>query len=332
MSGGRNVTYGDITKAASRLKGKLRKTPLLEAPLLNTALGCRLLIKPECLQVTGSFKARGAFNSILQLDDKSRQKGVVAFSAGNHGQAVAYAAKLANVPCVIVMPKSAPQLKIDNTRGYCAEVILYDMETESREAIAERLSVERGLTLVPPFEAINTMAGQGTAGLEINEECKALGIKPDAVLIPCSGGGLVAGVTVAIHHAFPKAQIYAVEPELFDDTKRSLLSGKKEHNTRKTGSICDALVAATPGDMTFAIMKEEKVMGLTVSDEEALQGIAASAKHFKLALEPGGAVGIAAVITQKCDIKNKNIVVIASGGNADASLQIEALKKFSALV
>jgi threonine dehydratase len=322
------VFFPDLQEAQRRLGNLTAVTPLLEAPLLNEKLGFRLLVKAECLQVTGSFKARGALNNLLHLSQEKRALGVVAFSSGNHAQGVAYAAKVFNSPATIVMPKNAPALKIANTKAYGAEVLLYNPETQSREELGQKLADERGLTLIKPYDAVNTIAGQGTAGLEIADQCTGAGVIPDHVIVPCSGGGLAAGVTLAMKQLFPRTHMHTAEPEGFDDMRRSLASGHLEKNEKKTGSICDALLANTPGGITFSILKANNVTGYAVSDTEALKAMAVAARFFKLTLEPGGAVALATALF-KHDFKEKCVVAVASGGNADAAMVADALIQHS---
>lgn len=320
INGVRLPTIDDIHEAATRIKGKVTVTSLLESPLLNERLGARVLVKPECLQKTGSFKYRGATNSIAALSDEQKTKGVVAFSSGNHAQGVAAAAREANVPAVIVMPKDAPTVKIANTRAYGAEVILYDRYTEDREAIGDRISKERGATLIKPYDALTTIAGQGTIGLEVAQQCEELGVKPSAILLPCGGGGLVAGTALAVHHEMPGTNVFAVEPEGFDDTARSLISGNRESNNPSARSYCDALLSPTPGAITFPINQQLLSGGLVVSDEDVAYAMQVAFNDLKVVVEPGGAVGLAALLSGKLDIQDKTVVVVLSGGNVDAEL------------
>src|SRR6185437_1278545 len=243
----------DIRAAARRLERRAVLTPLLESPPLSARLGGRLLVKAETLQRTGSFKFRGAYNTLAQLDAAERKGGVVAYSSGNHAQGVASAAQLLGIPAVIVMPADAPAIKVANTRGYGAEVVLYDRYRESREEIGGRIAAERGATLVPPFDDFRVMAGQGTAGLEIAAQARAMGVRLDAVVIPCSGGGLAAGCAVALAAESPGTQVYAAEPAGFDDLRRSLAEGRRVANATGATSICDSLLVQMPGELTFPI-------------------------------------------------------------------------------
>ena len=310
-------SFMDVEKAAERLKGHAVRTPVIESPRLNHMTGGRILIKAECLQRTGSFKFRGAWNRISQLDAVSTPGGVVAYSSGNHAQGVAAAAALRGIPALIVMPADTPQIKQDNTRAFGAEVVTYDRATQSREEIAARFVAERGAVLVPPFEHADIIAGQGTAGLELAEEAAARGVALDHVLVCCSGGGLTAGVALAMNAASPATRVHPVEPVGFDDYARSLKSGRLERNPQASGSICDALMTVSPGEMTFAINSKLVGEGLTVSDAEAAEAVRFAFEVLKLVLEPGGAVALAAVLSGKIEAKGRAIGVIASGGNCD---------------
>jgi threonine dehydratase len=319
--------YADVLAAATRLAGKAVRTPLLEAPLLNAKLNARLLVKPECLQRTGSFKYRGALNRLSLIPEADRAKGVLAYSSGNHAQGVAYAASQLGIKASIIMPKDAPEMKIGNTRAYGAEVILYDRYSESREEIGQRIAAETGATLVRPYDDPGVIAGQGTIGLEIAEQAAEIGAKLDAVIVCCGGGGLVSGVALALHGAAPGVAVYSAEPENFDDMARSLASGKHESNDPAARSICDAIVTPTPGQITFGICKSLLAGGLAVSDEEALDAMAAAFRYLKIVVEPGGAVALAAALSGKLDIAGKTVAVVCSGGNADTEMFTRALAR-----
>ena len=312
----------DIRAAANRIASHAVRTPLLESPQINDILGGRLLIKAETLQRTGSFKFRGAFNTISQIPDKIRKNGIVAFSSGNHAQGVAAAALLHGVPAVIVMPEDAPGLKVANTIDYGAEVVLYNRYTEDREAIGAGIAEQRGLSLVKPYDDPRVIAGQGTVGLEIIEQINTL---PDQVLAPCGGGGLISGTAIAIKDAAPDAYIYAVEPEEFDDTARSLKLRSRQQVGPEASSICDSLMPATPGEITFTINQRLLSGGLIVSDDEVRKAMREGFLRLKLVIEPGGAVGLAAVLSGVVDCRNKTTVVVCSGGNVDPSLFSEIL-------
>ncbi|RED53459.1 threonine ammonia-lyase [Aestuariispira insulae] len=312
--------FSDILQAAERIKGKAVRTPLLESPILNEQLGARVLFKPENLQRTGSFKYRGATNTIQALSDEQRRNGVTAFSSGNHAQGVAAAAKEAGIPATIVMPKDAPSIKIRNTRAYGADIILYDRYTEDREAIGQRVSEETGATLIKPYDASLTITGQGTIGLEIAEQAAEMSLQPDIILAPCGGGGLMSGIALASEELLPKTELYAVEPAGFDDTVRSLASGTRETNSAGARSFCDALLSPSPGEITFPINQKLLKGAVSVTDEEVTEAVKLAFGQMKLVVEPGGAVGLAAVLAGKIDIRQKTIIVVLSGGNVDAEL------------
>lgn len=312
--------FKDIEKALRRIEGFAVRTPVIESPKLNALTGGRILIKAECLQRTGSFKFRGAWNMISKLDAKKAKGGVVAYSSGNHAQGVAAAAQIKGLPALIVMPADTPKIKQENTKSYGAEVVTYDRATQSREEIAEHYMKQRHAVMVPPFEHADIIAGQGTAGLELAEEAKDRGIRLDDVLVCCSGGGLTAGVALAMEALQPQAKVHSVEPAGFDDYARSLKAGRIERNPKPSGSICDALMSVSPGEMTFAINSRLLGEGLVVSDAEAAEAVRFAFEVLKLVLEPGGAVALAAVLSGKIDAKGKAIGVIASGGNCDPGL------------
>ena len=318
-------TIDDIRAAARRLDGRAVLTPLLESPLLNARLGGRLLVKAETLQRTGSFKFRGAYNTLAQLDAAQRRGGVVAYSSGNHAQGVAAAAQLLGMPAVIIMPADAPAIKVANTRAYGAEVVLYDRYRESREEIGRRVAAERGAALVPPFDDVRVIAGQGTAGLEIAAQAKAVDARLDAVIVPCSGGGLVAGCAVALAAESPGTAVYAAEPAGFDDMRRSLAMGERVANEPGGRSICDALLVSMPGEVTFPINRRLLAGGVAISDEEVLDAMATAFTDLKLVVEPGGAAALAAVLSGKLAVKGRTLAVIASGGNVDPAIFARAL-------
>lgn len=318
-------TITDIETAAERLKGQAVRTPLVESPKLNEITGGRILVKAECLQRTGSFKFRGAWNMISQLSRETAPGGVVAFSSGNHAQGVAAAARIMGLPALIVMPSDTPQIKQDNTRGYGAEVVTYDRATQSREEIAAHHVRQRGAVLVPPFEHPDIIAGQGTAGLELAEEASARGVRLDDVLVCCSGGGLTAGIALAMEARAPWTRVHTVEPAGFDDYARSLRSGRIERNPAASGSICDALMSVSPGEMTFAVNRRLLGEGLVVTDKEAAAAVRFAFEVLKLVLEPGGAVALAAVLSGKIATTGRALGVIASGGNCDAGLYARIL-------
>ena len=324
MTDNASVTLDDVRAAHGRIRGHILRTPLLRADPLDDLVGGRVYAKAECLQGTGSFKYRGALNHILSLTEEEKPRGVVAYSSGNHAQGVARAAKRAGVRATIVMPSDAPLAKRERTARDGAEVVLYDRERESREEIGRRIAEERGAKLVPPFDHPLTVAGQATAGLELGEDAPE---RLDQVVICASGGGLAAGIGFAVRERHPGAEIILVEPAGFDDFGRSLISGQRERNARRGGSICDALLTESPGVLPFAILSGLGARGVTVTDEEALDAVAFALRELKVVLEPGGAVALAAMLTGRVDGRGKATAVILSGGNADDETLIRALSR-----
>jgi|TARA_B110000881_G_scaffold62842_1_gene54407 threonine dehydratase len=312
------VTNDAIIKAAKRLKGKIVRTPLLKSDHVNKELKSNIYIKAENLQTIGAFKFRGAMNTILQLPPDVKK--VVAWSSGNHAQAVAAAANITEREATIVMPKDSPKTKLNGTIAWGAKIVEYDRNTENREEIGKAIAKEQNAIIIPPFDDVNVIIGQGTAGLEAVEQLKEINVIPDIVLCCCGGGGLIAGVSTSIKANYPNAQIYSVEPENFDDTKKSLEADMIVENTMQHLSICDALLANKPGNITFEINRKILSGGISVSDTESLIAMKIAYKYFKIVLEPGGAVALAAAISKKIDIKNKNVLVIASGGNVDSDI------------
>lgn len=313
-------TIHDIRSAHARLRPHLVATPLLEHPALNARAGGRVLLKCENLQRGGAFKFRGAYNKIAQVDRTAFPGGVVACSSGNHAQGVAAAATLLGLRSVIVMPADAPAMKVARTRAFGGEIIPYDRVKEDREAIAARLCAERGAAMVHPFDDWQVMAGQGTVGVEIVSQAAEIGVAPDAVLVACSGGGLAGGIGTAVKASLPATDIVTVEPEGFDDMARSLRAGRRERNARLSGSICDALLAETPGETTFAVAGKVLAGGLVVTDEEVREAIRFAFTELKLVVEPGGAVGLAAVLAGRHPTKGRATVAVLSGGNIDAAM------------
>lgn len=314
-----------IRAARARLDGHARRTPLLSSPFLDEIAGRRVYVKPECLQHTGSFKYRGGRSAISALDPDTRARGVIAFSSGNHAQGVALAASQFGVPCIIIMPADAPRLKIDNTRALGAEVVLYDRAHEDRDALGAALASERGLTLIRPFDEPQVIAGQGTVGLEIAEDARTLGIEEADVLVCCGGGGLTSGIALALEADAPGLRARPVEPEGFDDTARSLASGRIERNDRLCGSLCDAIITPQPGKITFPIMARLCGPGLVVTEEEALRAMAHAFRRLKVVAEPGGAVALAAALFHPDKIAGETVIATISGGNVDAATFRDAL-------
>lgn len=311
--------YSDILAAAARIAPCAIRTPLVESAVLNARTGGRIFLKLETLQRTGSFKFRGACNRLAMIPERDRGNGVVAFSSGNHAQGVAAAAALFGMPAVIVMPSDAPRSKIEGTRALGATIVEYDRLRDDREAIAARICAERDAVLVKPFDDVGIIAGQGTIGLEIAEDAARLGIVPDAVLTPCSGGGLVSGVALALNGAGLTANVHSVEPENFDGMRRSLEAGERGTAPGGALSIADALMAPTPGQIVFELAKNLLSPGLAVSDAELEQAVLFAARELKLLVEPGGAAALAAVLAGKIETRGRAIVLVLSGGNADFS-------------
>ena len=314
-----------IEAAADRIAPYTRRTPLLWSPALDAIAGRRVLVKPECLQVTGSFKARGAFSAVTALDPEVRARGVIAYSSGNHAQGVALAAATHGVAAVIVMPSDAPQSKIANTRALGGEVVLYDRETESREDIGQALADERGLTLIRPYDEPMVIAGQGTTGLEIAAQAADLGVTEAEVLVCCGGGGLTSGIALALEAHAPAMTVRPVEPEGFDDVCRSLISGKIERNPTTLGSLCDAIVTLSPGQLTFPIMQRLCHAGITVTEEQALHAMQLAHHRLKITIEPGGAVALAAALFHSDQTSSDCVIAVASGGNVDRDVFERAL-------
>ncbi len=319
-----------IRAAAARLEGHVRRTPLLNSPFLDELAGRRVWVKPECLQHTGSFKFRGGWSAVSALDPDTRARGVIAFSSGNHAQGVARAAALHGAPAVIVMPSDAPVLKIANTRGFGAEVVLYDRAAhETREEIGAKLSAERGLTLVRPYDEPQVIAGQGTCGLEIADQAREAGIETADVLVCTGGGGFASGIALALEAEAPGMRVRPVEPEGFDDVRRSLISGGIERNDRLSGNICDAIITPQPGDITFPILRRLAGPGLAVSEDEALRAMAQAFLRLKVVAEPGGAVALAAALYHPDEIEGDDVIVTISGGNVDPAMFARALDTLS---
>jgi threonine dehydratase len=319
-------TIDDIVDAARRIRSHAVLTPLLRSDALDALTGGRVLLKIEALQRTGTFKFRGAFNRIRRLDGDEIKHGVLAWSSGNHAQGVAAAAAIVGAPATIVMPSDAPPPKIENTKALGAETVFYDRYSESREEIGTALAKESGATIVPPYDDPRIIAGQGTAGLEAAAQASALGLIPDHALAPCGGGGLIAGSALALTNHFPGITVHPVEPAGFDDTTRSLAAGDRRANDPDARSICDALLAPVPGELTFAINRELLSDGIVVSDDEALAAVAWAYRNLRVVIEPGGAVALAAILAGHFDCRDKTVLAIVSGGNIAPDVFVRALK------
>ncbi|AQU89128.1 pyridoxal-5'-phosphate-dependent protein [Komagataeibacter nataicola] len=314
------MKISDIFLSQTRINKYINRTPLLESPVLNKKVGGRVLIKPEMLQVTGSFKFRGACNRILQLTEQQRHGGVVAWSSGNHALAISAVCAMLKVPAYIIMPETAPRMKIEGARGYGAKVRLYDRATENREQIGKTIAEEIGGVIVPPYDDWQVMAGQGTVGLEIMEQCRELGIVPDSVLASASGGGLVAGIATAVRTLAPDTDVYCVEPAGFDDLSRSMVEKSRVTNQGNVATLCDSLMVPTPGALTFEVNRRLLKDGLVVDDAEVGYAMARCFEYFKLVAEPGGAAPLAAIMAGRIDVCGKTVVAVLSGGNVDPAV------------
>jgi len=321
------ISIEDVQDAARQLQGIAVRTPLIQNAELDRACHGRVFVKPECFQVTGSFKIRGAYNLISRLDEQQKRRGVVAWSSGNHAQGVAAAGRMLGIHTAIVMPEDAPRAKLENTRRLGGEIITYDRYTEDREAIARAVAAERGAELVPSYDHAHIIAGQGTVGLEIADQLQEIDVEPDQVLICCGGGGLSSGSATALKARYSSADIYTVEPEEFDDTARSIECGERVTVDESARSICDALQAHTPGEMTFGINRKLIAAGLAVSDDEVRDAMRFAFRSLKLVAEPGGAVALAAALSGKVETADKSTVVVISGGNVDFELFASILRE-----
>jgi len=309
--------FEDVAAASERLEGMAVKTPLIESTVLNARVGGRVLIKPENLQRMGAFKFRGAYNAVSQLSADQWPGGVATCSSGNHAGGVAEAARLCGMPATIVMPEDAPEIKLSRTRAAGAEIVTYNRDKDNREQIAADISSERVACYISPYDHPDIIAGQGTSGLELMRQAQEQGVTPDCLLAPCGGGGLIAGLALAAKHLNPDIEVFAVEPEGFDDHARSLASGERERNEAVSGSICDALLAPMPGELTFQVNIKLLSGALTVTDEEVRDAIRFAFNELKLVLEPGGAVALAALLNGHIEVKDRTVALILSGGNID---------------
>jgi threonine dehydratase len=316
-----------IEAAARRMAGHVRRTPLLHAPLLDKAVGRRIFVKAECLQLTGSFKARGGWSAVSALSTEARARGVIAYSSGNHAQGVAHAAARHDAPCVILMPSDAPRVKIANTRAYGAEVVLYDRATEDRDAIGDAIAADRGLSLIKPYDDAQVIAGQGSVGLELAEQAQEAGIAKAPVFVCCGGGGLSSGIALAFEARARGLRVRTAEPQGFDDMARSLASGRHERNPAPGGSICDAILTPSPGELTLPILARLAGPGAVITDDQALQAMALAFTHLRIVLEPGGAVALAAALFS--DDLPDSVIAVATGGNVDPATFATALDRFA---
>lgn len=313
-------THSDVLAAARRIAPYAVVTPLLTSSALDELVGGRILLKAEIFQRTGTFKFRGACNFVQQIPGEDRHKGVVAHSSGNHAQGVAAAAALHGIPATIVMPSDAPKVKRERTESYGARVVSYDRLSESREEISRSIAADTGATLVPPYDHPWTIAGQGTAGLEMAHQARAAGVALDIVAVPCSGGGLTAGIALALDGETPGTAVVTVEPEAFDDTARSLAAGERLSADPAGTSICDALLVPTPGELTFALNRRLVAEGVSVTDDEVRRAMGYAFEELKLVVEPGGAAALAAVLSGAIDVSGRTVGIVLSGGNVDPGL------------
>ncbi|APX90440.1 threonine ammonia-lyase [Brevirhabdus pacifica] len=316
-----------IEAADRRLEGHVRRTPLLSSPFLDEIAGRRVLVKPECLQHTGSFKFRGGWAAITALDPEQRARGVLATSSGNHAQGIAKAAAAHGVRAVIVMPSDAPEIKIANTRALGAEVVLYDRATEDRDLLAADRIEADGLSFIPPFDHPQVIAGQGSVGLEIAAQAQEEGVTEGDVLVCCGGGGLTSGIALALEARAPGLRPRTVEPEGFDDFARSLDEGRICRNPATSGSICDAILTPEPGRLTFPVVSRLAGPGLVVSEDECLRAMALAFARLRIVLEPGGAAALAAALFRPEEIAGEAVIAVATGGNVDPAVFRQALDR-----
>lgn len=318
-------SYDDILQARSRIKDLIVETPVVSSPMLNDMVGAEIYVKAESLQLTGSFKVRGALNTLLSLSQEERDRGVLAYSSGNHGHAVSAACKIVGAKATICLPSVAPAIKVANCRWWGAEIVFYDAETTDREEFAEGVAAERGLTIVRPFDDYRVMAGQGTAGVELCEFLKAKQVDLDMMLVNCSGGGLTAGVFTAVRHHFPDIEYGIVEPVGYEKFAASLRSGKPERNGVLRPNVMDGILGPIVGSYTFPVIQACNPKPYAVTEEEALNAVKVAFKTLKLVLEPGAAVSLAAILSGKIDVRGKKVALIGSGGNVDPEMFTRAL-------
>jgi len=320
----------DIRQAAIRLRDIAIETPIHTSAVLDERVNARVFIKPECLQHVGAFKFRGAYNRLCQMSEGQRAKGVVAFSSGNHAQGIAYAAKLLGMNATIVMPSDAPSIKKEGTERLGANIRLYDRATESREEISADIAATSGATLVPAFDDVDVIAGQGTCGLEIMQQLAAISCVPDAVLSPCGGGGLLAGLSTAVKETNSAIRVYGVEPQNYHDHSLSKAKGVRVKIDPAVGTSCDALMATQPGEITWSINSKTVDDFLVVSEDEVAHAISFAFRYLKLVVEPGGAVALAALLHKKLDISGGSAAIVLSGGNVDSETFSRCLQKYPA--
>lgn len=321
------ISLNDVRAAAEALRGFTVRTPLLENAEVNARLGGRLLIKAECAQRTGAFKIRGACWRILNMNAKERARGVISYSSGNHAQGLARAAQLLKTSCLIAMPDDSPAQKVEATRALGAEIVMFNRDSERQEDVVERLRKKTGRIVVPPSADPYVLAGGGTVALELFEQAGRLGASPDAILTPCGGGGLTAATAIVARDLSPETRVFAVEPALFDDTRRSLEAGERLSNPPGRRTICDAIMTRIPFEMTFEVNRRLLAGGLVVSDAEVRAAMRFAFENYKIVVEPGAAVGIAAVLAGRIDISGRTIATVVTGGNVDPERFCELVKQ-----
>ncbi|MBU8539267.1 threonine ammonia-lyase [Falsiroseomonas tokyonensis] len=318
-------TPEDVRAAAARIAPHIVRTPMLRHALLDQLTGGTILVKPEPLQRTGSFKLRGATNAALRMPQAARAGGVVTHSSGNHGQATACAAAMLGMPALIAMPMNAPAIKVESTRRWGAEITHFDRRTTDRESLAARLAEQRGATLLPPFDHPDVIAGQGTLALELFEDAAAAGLALEDLAVCTGGGGLIAGCALAAEGASPATRLWAVEPEGWDDTRLSLQAGQRVANDGQGSTLCDALLSLRPGELTFAVNQPRLAGGVVVTEAEVFAAMRFAFAHLKIVAEPGGAVALAAVLAGKVPTRGRTVGVVISGGNVDPAVFARAL-------
>ena len=312
----------DIKHAAQAIKGIAIQTPLLNVPLADAEIGCRILLKAENLQPTGAFKIRGAFNALHNARSRKEFSSVVSWSSGNHAQAVALSAKIAGMNAKIIMPDDAPEVKKQNTRALGGEIVL-TKRSQNREAIALEYAQKTGALMIPPYDDFSVVAGNGTIGVESIEQCRTLGHSPDAIFVPCGGGGMLSGIAIACQNLSPQTILYCCEPKNYDSMGRGLRNEPPLENART--DICDALMAPRPGRINLAICRSYAVRARTVEERHILEAISFAFQRFRIVLEPGGAIGLAQLLRDQEEFKGKTVLIIASGGNIDPDIFLKAL-------
>jgi threonine dehydratase len=317
--------FADVQAAAARLRAHVVRTPMLRHPVLDALTGGTVVVKPEPLQRTGSFKLRGAMNAALLMDPAARRGGIVSFSSGNHGQATAAAAHALGMPALVAMPSDAPAIKVESTRRWGAEITFFERRATDRNALAAALAADRGATIIPPFDHPHVIAGQGTVALELAEDARAAGLTLDALAVPVGGGGLIGGCALATEAAAPGAEVWAVEPAGWDDTRRSLEAGRRVSNDGTGPGLCDALLSMAPGELTFALNAPRLAGGLVVTEAEIFRAMRFAFEHLKLVAEPGGSVALAALLAGKLPARDRVVGVVVSGGNVDPAVFARAL-------